>query len=409
MKVKSLLLSMCAIAALASCSQNDDEITSVNDAPEAKVTIKFAGSGAATRAGGIGTNDAVVKDLTVFFFNASGALIKTPQAIASQDLNTSMTLTTTTDAASVFLAANIGGIDVSGATSIANLKKILVSSIGTPTASDYLVTQTKDNLTMGGWGAVVMDAGGNTGTAAVALHFIAAKINSLAVTWGAANQGHYAGTEGDVVGDKWFTIKRAYLMLAQTNSPLLPAAASPTQWNGEFTPSAFAYAGGVDWATSPWGQVTPPVTPTPVLSSSYMQSTIPAEAADAVKILNDDASAGTVTDPWYVFENNSTNLTGVILEVVHQVKDQSTGVIANKVGYLTVYFGEKDGNTTQTKILAGHTHAIKLTINASFDPNSGTGGGTTPDPTKPSVAADITVAVTPAAWTAAPVIEKEFN
>lgn len=402
MKVKSLLLSMCAIAALASCSQNDDEITSVNDAPEAKVTIKFAGSGAATRAGGIGADDAVVKDLTVFFFNASGALIKTPEVIASQDLSTAMTLKTTTDAASVFLAANIGNLDVSGATSIANLKKILVSSIGNPSASDYPVTQTKDNLTMGGWGAVVMDADNNTGTATVALHFIAAKINSLEVTWGTVNQGHYAENEGDVTGDKWFTIKRAYLMLAQTNSPLLPAGASPTQWDGEFTPEAFAYAGGVDWATSPWGQVVPAVAPTPVLSSSYMR-TIPAAVADAVKILNADASAGAVTDPWYVFENNSTNLTGVILEVVRLTADRST-----ELGYLTVYFGEKDGNKTQTKILAGHTHAIKLTINASFNPDNGTGGGTTPDPTKPSVAADIAVTVTPAEWTAAPIIEKEF-
>ena len=60
MKVKSLLLSMCAIAALASCSQSDDEIPggTGSDAPEAKVILKLEGSGvqANSRAAGIPGN-----------------------------------------------------------------------------------------------------------------------------------------------------------------------------------------------------------------------------------------------------------------------------------------------------------------------------------------------------------------
>lgn len=46
MKVKSLFFLMCAIAALTSCSQNDNEIPGIDSsAPEAKVVIKVAGNG----------------------------------------------------------------------------------------------------------------------------------------------------------------------------------------------------------------------------------------------------------------------------------------------------------------------------------------------------------------------------
>ena len=83
MKVKSLLLSMCAIAALASCSQSDDEIPggSGSDAPEAKVILKLEGTGdrATSRAAGIpaglDAENSKVNDLTVFIFNQSGIVI----------------------------------------------------------------------------------------------------------------------------------------------------------------------------------------------------------------------------------------------------------------------------------------------------------------------------------------------
>lgn len=55
---------MCAIAALASCSQNDDVAVPTDSAPPAKVTIRFAGSEGMTRA--IGSDDAVVNNLTAF-------------------------------------------------------------------------------------------------------------------------------------------------------------------------------------------------------------------------------------------------------------------------------------------------------------------------------------------------------
>lgn len=401
MKVKDLFLSMCAIAALASCSQNEDAPAPTgSDAPEAKVTINFAGNGAATRA--IGTDDAKVNNLTAFFFNSSGALIKTPLPVANDKLNTTITLATTTDASQVVLVANTAtGTNFTGVTNITKLKEFIVSSLGTPASGNSPVNQTATNLTMSGWGAITMNTTDNTGTAAVTLHFVAAKIKTLKVSWGTANQGHYAENESAVTGDKWFTIKQAYLMMAQTNSTLIPSTATATAWTGDFTPSAFAYAGGLAWGAAPW--LTAPAGTNPVKATDYLDTTIPASAGNAVtNILSDK--------PWYVFENNSSNPTGVILEVVCNVNNDQ-GVAQKKTKYFTVYFGEKKTGAAgnQANIEGGKTYDIGLTLNGSFDPAGGTGGGGTDDPTKPSVDANVTVTVTPATWTANVTIDKNFN
>lgn len=401
MKVKGLLLSICAIAALASCSQKDDvPALTGSDAPEAKVIIQFAGNGAGTRA--IGSDDAVVNNLTAFFFNPAGALIKTPIPVSGENLKSGMELTTTTDASQVVLVANtVAGVNFASVTNISKLKEFIVTSLGTPAGDNSPVNQTTTNLTMSGWGAIDMNTDNNTGTAAVTLHFIAAKIKTLKVAWGTVNQGHYADTEDAVTGDKWFTIKQAYLMMAQTNSTLIPTTASTTVWTGSFTPATFAYAGGLSWGTAPWE--TAPTGTNPVKATDYLDVTIPASADNAVaNILSDK--------PWYVFENNSGNPTGVILEVVCNVNDDQ-GAAQKKTKYFTVYFGEKKTGDTgnQENIVGGKTYDIGLTLNASFDPATGTGGGGTEDPTKPSVDASITVTVTPADWTANVVIDKEFN
>lgn len=397
---------MCAIAALASCSQNEDTpAPSGSDAPEAKVTIQFAKSGAETRA--IGTEDAVVNNLTVFFFNSSGALIKTPYSVPTNDLNTSITLATTTDASQVILVANtVTGTNFSSITNITKLKEFIVSSLGTIAVDNYPINQTATNLTMSGWGNITMNTTNNTGIASVQLHFIAAKIKTLKVSWGTKNQNHYADTEAALGNDKWFTIKQAYLMMAQTNSTLIPSTATSTNWEGRFTPSTFAYAGGLPWGTPPWENA--PVSTNPVKATDYLKSTIPASANNAVaNILVNDQQAAT---PWYVFENNSANPTGVILEIVCNITNDQ-GTQEKKTKYFTMYFGEKKtGETgTQAVIEGGKTYDINLTLNGSFDPAGGTGGGGTDDPTKPSVDAAVTVTVTPANWIANVVMNKEFN
>lgn len=391
---------MCAIAALASCSQNDDVAVPTDSAPPAKVTIRFAGSEGMTRA--IGSDDAVVNNLTAFFFNTAGALIKTPMPVENNKLATTITLATTTDASQVVLVANVpAGTTFTGVTSLSKLKEFVVSSLGTEASSNFPINQTKTNLTMSGWGAINMNADDNTGTANVKLHFMAAKIETLKVTIGGKNVGHYADTEDGVTDDKWFTIKQAYLMMAQTNSVLLPAT-DLGAWTGAFTPATFAYAGGLAWGTRPWEN--PPVNPDPVKATDYLQTTIPAGATSNVidNIL--------VSAPWYVFENASPNATGVVLEVVCNVrKDNNT--LEKESRYFTMYFGEKKtGDSGNQPILnAGQRYSINIALNGSFDPGDGTGGGGTTDPTKPSVDANVEITVAPAEWTAVAVINKEFN
>lgn len=400
MKVKKILLSICAIAALASCSQNDDVAVPTDSAPPAKVTIRFAGSEGMTRA--IGSDDAVVNNLTAFFFNTAGALIKTPMPVAGNDLKLKITLATTTDASQVVLVANVpAGTKFDAVTSLSKLKEFVVSSLGTEASGNFPINQTKTNLTMSGWGAINMNADDNTGTANVKLHFMAAKIETLKVTIGGKNVGHYADTEDGVTDDKWFTIKQAYLMMAQTNSVLLPAT-DLGAWTGAFTPATFAYAGGLAWGTRPWEN--PPVNPDPVKATDYLQTTIPAGATSNVidNIL--------VSAPWYVFENASPNATGVVLEVVCNVrKDNNT--LEKESRYFTMYFGEKKtGDSGNQPILnAGQRYSINIALNGSFDPGDGTGGGGTTDPTKPSVDANVEITVAPAEWTAVAVINKEFN
>lgn len=407
MKVKSLLLSMCAIAALASCSQNDDEITSVNDAPEAKVTIKFAGSGAATRAGEIGTGDAVINKLTAFFFNSSGALIKSPvnANLATDVKNTNeVTLATTTDATQVVLVANAPqGVDYTGVTNISKLKEVVISSLGVTIGENTPITQTSTNLTMSGWGGITM--GENKGTATVQLHFISARISKITFKFtDVDSQAHYGANEAalDDPEQAWFTIKQAYLMTAQTKSTLIPDNATVSAWDGRFGPTTgFEYTGGVKWGTGQWQ----PAKGNHKVSADYLNSTISAPSSGTI-----DNVVG--ANPWYVFENNSTDQTAVVVEALCNIYNHDTKKTEKKSRYFTVYFGEKKAGASAGNfdiIKAGNDYSITLTAKSTFDPKTGTGGGSTPDPTKPSVEADVTITVNTATWTANATIDKEFG
>ena len=134
MKVKSLFLSMCAIAALASCSQNDEVAPEVSNAKEAKVVLQLKGDGVATRANGTVDGEATeteIKDMTVFFFNTAGSIIKSPVYILKEKINDP--IETTTDAAQVAVIANLGTNETGGkfkdVKSLEQLKKVSFSSI----------------------------------------------------------------------------------------------------------------------------------------------------------------------------------------------------------------------------------------------------------------------------------------
>ena len=209
MKVKSLFLSMCAIAALASCSQSDDVAPAGSDAPEAKVILKLEGDGVnATRAAGAteaATEDgAANKNVTVFFFNPTGFIVGKQQYIEAASI--SNPITTTTDAAEVVVIANLGDKTADGTfdgiASLSRLQKLDFSSIATDGTGKVTVNQSKDNLYSSGMGEITFND--NTGTAEVQLHFVAARIKTVKIAWTAGQ--NYAATEQALKDDnaKWF-------------------------------------------------------------------------------------------------------------------------------------------------------------------------------------------------------------
>ena len=408
MKVKSLFLSMCAIVALASCSQSDDVAPAGGDAPEAKVILKLEGDGVnATRAAGTEEaateGGAAIKNVTVFFFNQTGFIVGAPQFITAADINNP--ITTTTDAAEVVVIANLGDKTgdgtFDGIASLSQLQKLDFSSIA-GSAGSYTVNQSKDNLYSSGMGAITFND--NEGTASVQLHFVAAKIKTVKIAW-TANQ-NYAATEDALKGDKtkWFTIKKVYMMTAQTNSPLVPANTVDASWGG-FVPQTYAFAGGVAWGTAPW-QWTGDNEPKQTGDYLAAAADLVESTANANQIDNALASKS-----WYLFENSpaSTHPTGLVIEVLWRSKDQSTDVNDLLPKYFTMYFGEKGaGGATQPLLTAGKTYDMALSLKGDFKPGGNAGGGGD-DPTKPSVDATVTVTVTAAHWTTTDEITKDFQ
>ena len=407
MKVKSLFLSMCAIAALASCSQSDDVAPSGSDAPKATVTLKLEGDGVNTRAAGASeaaTEDgAAIKNVTVFFFNQTGFIVGAPQFITAANIGNP--ITTTTDAAEVVVIANLGDKTgdgtFDGIASLSQLQKLDFSSIATDGAGKVTVNQSRDNLYSSGMGDITFSD--NTGTAEVQLHFVAARIKTVKIAW-TANQ-NYAATETDLTTDvsKWFTIKKVYMMTAQTNSPLIPATTGT--WKG-FVPQTYAFAGGVAWGVAPWTWADNNIGE-PKQTGDYL-----ALAADLVESTSNANQIDNAlsSKSWYLFENSpaSTHPTGLVIEVLWRSKDQSTNPDEFLTKYFTMYFGESGtAGAAQPLLEAGKTYDMTLSLKGSFKPGGNAGGGGD-DPTKPSVDASVEVTVKVAKWTTAE-ITKDFQ
>lgn len=408
MKVKSLFLSVCAIAALASCSQNDDVAPTGNDAPKAQVILKLEGDGVNTRVAGDSEaateSGADIKDVTVFFFNQTDFIVGKPQFIEAA--NISNPITTTTDAAEVVIIANLGSDQTTSIfkniSSLSQLKALDFSSIAGADGSKT-VNQSKDNLYSSGAGEITFVD--NVGTATVQLHFVSAKVKTVKISW-TANQ-NYAATESELTTDntKWFAIKQVYMMTAQTNSPLIPNNTSGASWGG-FVPQSYAFAGGVAWGTTPWTWPTDAGV-APVQTNDYLVTSMPTATGNAItNVLGADAAH----KAWYMFENPAASgyPTGLVVEVLWRSKDQSTDVNDILTKYFTVYFGEKAGNSTQPLLTAGSTYDMAIGLNGDFKPGGNAGGGGD-DPTKPSVDASVTVTVTKAAWTTTAEITKDFQ
>lgn len=417
MKMRSILLSVLAIAVLASCAKDDGLGSGDNgDASEAKVTLRLKGngsSGPSSRAdGGVVGDNSTINTLTVFFFNASGGVIGVPQWISAAGTPTT-DLATTTDARTVAVIANVGATNptldggvLHGVTNLTSLRSKLGDLLSAGT-----LTQTSTNLYMSGIAA--LSAFNRVGdvekaTATVQLRFAGARIRVSSITWngGAVTNNQYVAKDqfiAQTAAD--FTIERVYLMNVQTKTQFLPgtinwSADTPpvaTLGSDYITKAARRFAGGVAW-TGPWTG-TPPAGF--VQNNDYTVETMPAVT-----------TGNTLTDVghWYVFTNNVAENAGeyptaLVIETKWRSVANSVNTAEHLTRYFTVYFGIGD----RADIVAGNDYEVTLRLNGSFKPigDGGDGGGGTDDPTKPTVNSAVDITVTPATWTLVPV-DKEW-
>ena len=424
MRVKSLLLSMCAIAALASCSQSDDEIPGgVSNAPAAKVILKLAGSGeqATSRAAGIpsdlDTKNSKVNNLTVFIFNKDGIVI-TKQYIAAPATGSNQ-ISTTTDAKKVAVVANTGDLTAAGHAfaSVASedaLKAVLSDMLVNPDDPTGQVTHQDDNLYMSGMDDLSAFAddgsGGQTANVTVTLHFLSARLQLKEITFngGTVTNNKYV-QEGSFAGDADanFTITRVYLMNVQRATHFLPATTGGTDY---IIQDLKQYTGGVAW-TTPWtGQAPNQFKP----NNEYIIEAAPDKFATGA-----DLKQNTISDigHWYTFANTGVSdlvnhPTALVVEVKwRKVKADATAnppiAAEDQTLYFTTYFGGGD----QAELEAGKAYNVSLKLNGNFKPTNsgGSGGGGTTDPTKPTVNSSVEVTVTPASWVVTPDISKEWK
>lgn len=419
MKVKSLFFLMCAIAALTSCSQNDNEIPGIDSsAPEAKVVIKVAGNGNQldSRATGLPDNDALladnqkVNDLTVFVFNSSGNVI-TKKYIDSPAQGANE-VSTTTDATEVAVVTNTGDQIGTGGMFVAvsnkaALKAVLANMLTDPTEPAGAVTQKDNNLYMSGLGtlsAFAKDGDVMKANVTIQLNYLSARIQLKEISFNgkAVQDNKYVQASSFETADNAnFTITRVYLMNVQRATHFLPATPGDTDYIAQDDKQ---YTGGVAWS-APWTSTEP---------NSYKPNneyTIEAGTDKFVTSTNKISDIG----HWYTFANTGVsdiakNPTVLVVEVKWRKTQADSGQGISKedqILYFTVYFGGGD----QAELLPGKVYTVSLALNGNFKPTNdgGTGGGGTEDPTKPTVSSAIEVTVTPADWELEPEISKEWT
>ncbi len=414
---------MCAIAALASCSQNDDEVPGGSDsnAPEAKVILKLAGSGeqvnsrAAGVPGDLDAKNGTVNDLTVFIFNQTGTVITkkfigTPSAVGANSIST------TTDAKRVAVVANTGDLTGAGGlfASVASedaLKAVVSDMLKAPSNPTGDLTHKDDNLYMSGGndlGAFSDDGNGSqSASVTVALHFPSVRLSLTKISFngGTVTDNKYVQKDqfaGDA--DANFTIDRVYLMNVQRTTHFLPATDGGSDYIAQ---DLKQYTGGVAWS-NPW------TGPEPNQFKPNNEYTIETGFATGAGLAANEISK---IGHWYTFANTGVSAladhpTALVVEVRwRKVKADATAnpAIAEEVQtlYFTTYFGAGD----QAELEAGKAYSVALKLNGNFKPSSsgGSGGGGTTDPTKPTVNSSVEVTVTPASWAVVPEISKEWT
>lgn len=382
--MKTVFLSMLAIAALASCSRQEF-IDPPGPQGGGKMLVDITlSSGEITKATGAVTaaEDKTISDVTVFFLNPTDQIVSKQWVSGSSlvdgtDGAKTATVETRSTAVKMMVIANLGDDRTTGTLNVATKTQLeaVVQSLIT-TGGSPLPVQTKGDVLMSGEGTVEnmtpQEGGPSTATSTVALNFIAAKITLSKIELGNGVKGTY-GTD--------FKFTRTFLLNVQTNSWYFPTASS-------YIPDPKAYANGVTWEAS-WGA-----------DPSYPVAT------DFSQDLNypDMNTAKTDIAHWYVFENNpasvqSTEKPTILVVEVEWTKTKANGdVQEEKVKKMfNVIFAPGDKGA----IKAGQAYNVALTFSGDFRPESegGNGGGGDDNPDQPNVNANVGITVTPADWT----------
>lgn len=410
---------MCAVMALASCSQNDDETPGVkSDASEAKVVIKLAGTGnqPGSRVAGLEGNDELqaknskVNDLTVFVFNSTGTVI-TKKYFGSPATGANE-VSTTTDAKEVAVVTNTGDQTIAGKmfATVASkdaLKAVLADMLQSPDDPTGAVSQRDNNVYMSGLGTLSAFAEDNQvmkASVTIQLNYLAARVQLKTITFNGktVTDNEYVQAHlFDASTTANFTITRVYLMNVQRATHFLPATNGGSDYMAQ---GDKLFTGGVAW-TDPWKGTEP---------NGYKPNneyTIEAGTDKFVATTNSISDIG----HWYTFANTGVSLldnhpTALVVEVKWRKVQANSGEHIDKVDetlYFTAYFGGGD----QAELEPGKVYTVNIKLNGNFKPSGdgGSGGGGTTDPEKPTVNSAIEVTVTPATWTMIPEINKEWT
>lgn len=426
---------MFAIAALASCSQNEDTPdTPVVGGKEAKVTLRLKGDGIPSRTIGEVPEEAAEKtidNLSVLIFNKATEGLVTSKYFAKTDLNNGnkISVDTKTDGDKVVVIANAADDEAGfntlfgAVSSLSTLRAVEMDLLnGGATADLRTIKQKSGKVLQNGWADVTYGIGdqSNTGTATVQMRFVGARIAVSSISWNGVNSGTFEPdpTVFDTDNSKNFTIRSIYLMDANASTRLIPTLAG----NTADSPVNPGQAGDVtvnndyadlttrkfgcfeDITQAPWNKT----------GNQILSDALGVQYTNSVKptVTGNTGAVQTISNPawWYVFGNPTTsdNRPTVLVVKVGWLKGKSgetypgaSGALVNderEDRYFTVYLDGIDKEVIQS----GKAYGVTLKLNGNFKPASGnsggTGGGGTVDPGTPSVDASVEVTVNTSTW-----------
>lgn len=391
MKMKSIFLSMLAIAALASCSKEENVSPPELQGEQVTVKLTIGGNPLTSKVGGAANNtgDIDVKNLSIFGVNATGTVVSKMYSASLNDEGSSkksVEFKTSTQVTSVYVVANTATdlTTASGALNVTTLKGLKNATASLLTGSD--LSQIEGRVLMAGENASVTITPGTTNNIAVNLKYIGAKIILRSVSRGADSKGAY-NTD--------FNLQHVYLNNVNTKAYFFAEGGSHL--------AAIQTTGSERLNITKELATGMPSGGSGTIITDFAQVFSPAAFALNAKV--DDVGY------WFVFENNEA-LTGTptTLLIHYGWKENKTDQDFKDM-YFPVRFAAGDAFADGT-IQPGYAYAVDITLNGDFrslDDSGSGGGGGTPDPDVPVVPTDVTVTVTPVAWNTDVSVSKPFN